>query len=133
LKNSITAEPVQEGFLDIPYNFGTNHVYNLSTRLFHEYKSDFSVAQPQTSQITGKDLQNLLEASEKLQLINEITPIQLWALVCKLNSMQPIGSARVTAMFEDLAAYSYCNSFGAVLNKATVKAALEHYLGWSHG
>ncbi|KAJ0421291.1 hypothetical protein BJY00DRAFT_282473 [Aspergillus carlsbadensis] len=132
LKSAIASEPVTEGFLEIPYNFGTNHVYNLSTRLFHEFTApDISTTtqKAQTTQITETDLARLLEASDRLQLANELTPVQVWALVCRLNSVYAFDHAVVSLMFEDLARYTYCNSFGTAVSKATVKAALEYYLG----
>ncbi|KAL2835926.1 hypothetical protein BJY01DRAFT_222729 [Aspergillus pseudoustus] len=132
LKNAVTSEPVNEGFLDMPYNFGTNHVYNLSTRIYLEYTAadDPSVTpKAQPTQITEADLQNLLQASERLQLANELTPVQVWALVCKLSSAHAIDPSVVSLMFEDLARYTYCNSFGTAVSKVTVRAALEYYLG----
>jgi hypothetical protein len=100
------VEPTQEGYLEAPYNWGTQHAYNISTRLFNGNKSNLS---PSNTQITIKDLENLLQASEKLQLANEFTPVQVWALVCRLNTINPIDSALVTAMFKELSKFSYCN------------------------
>ncbi|KAL3441274.1 hypothetical protein BJX65DRAFT_288801 [Aspergillus insuetus] len=132
LKRAITAEPVTEGFLETPYNYGTNHVYNLSTRLFHEFTApdlSTSTQKAQTTQITETDLTRLLEASDRLQLANELTPVQVWALVRRLNSVYAFDASVVSLMFEDLARYTYCNSFGTAVSKATVKAAFEYYLG----
>ncbi|KAL3490232.1 hypothetical protein BJX62DRAFT_238372 [Aspergillus germanicus] len=131
LKRAISSEPVTEGFLETPYNFGTNHVYNLSTRLFHEFTApdiSTSTQKAQTTHITEMDLTRLLEASDRLQLANELTPVQVWALVCRLNSVYAFDPSVISLMFEDLARYTYCNSFGTAVSKATVKAAFEHYL-----
>ncbi|KAH8649886.1 hypothetical protein BX600DRAFT_473745 [Xylariales sp. PMI_506] len=121
------VEPRKEGYLVAPYNWGTNHAYNLSTRLFHEYRLE----SPQETLITSNDLDNLLQASERLQLANELTPVQVWALVCKLNSIHRIDMAVVNAMFEELSKYSYCNSFGTAISKDTIQAAFQQFLGWS--
>ncbi|KAL2785894.1 hypothetical protein BJX66DRAFT_314000 [Aspergillus keveii] len=132
LKRAVTSEPVTEGFLETPYNFGTNHVYNLSTRLFHEFTGpdiSTSTQKAQTTQITETDLTRLLEASDRLQLANELTPVQVWALVCRLNSVYTFDPSVISLMFEDLARFTYCNSFGTAVSKATVKAAFEYYLG----
>lgn len=119
IKQNGTGEPIREGFLEFPYNFGTNHCYNLSTRLYHDYtmpdtaengNSDGSVA------ITNPDLNSLLEASERLQLAEELTPIQIWALVSKLNTITNIPTSTIEAMFTDLGQYSYCNRYVHKLN-----------------
>ncbi|KAL4878940.1 hypothetical protein BJY04DRAFT_106772 [Aspergillus karnatakaensis] len=132
LKSTITSNPRIEGFTETPYNYGPNHVYNLSTRLYHEFTEpdrSTTAQKAQTGQITEPDLQGLLDASDRLQLANELTPVQVWALVCRLNSGFGFDPVVVGLMFEDLARYSYCNSFGAAISKATVKAAFAYYLG----
>jgi hypothetical protein len=96
----------REGDLEMPYNWGTNHAYNLSTRLFHEHRS---LAPPQDTQIASGDLDSLLQASERLQLADELTPVQVWALVWKLNKIFPMDAKLVDDMFEELSKYSYCN------------------------
>lgn len=72
--------------------------------------SDGSVA------ITNPDLNSLLEASERLQLAEELTPIQIWALVSKLNTITNIPTSTIEAMFTDLGQYSYCNRYVHKLN-----------------
>ncbi|ETS74374.1 hypothetical protein PFICI_14240 [Pestalotiopsis fici W106-1] len=134
LRNAMVMEPQREGYLEAPYNFGTNHAYNLSTRLINEYTSPSS---PGGARIAAHDLDNLLQASTRLQLVDELTPVQVWALVCKLDSICRIDPVLVTAMFDELSNYSYCNSsrnfgsFGAAITKATIKAGFQHFLGWS--
>jgi len=106
------AEPAVEGFVETPYNFGTNHCCNLSTGLYHDYQS------PGPSRdrigdggihITNAELKSLLEASDGLQLADELTPIQIWALVCGLDSVRTIDHAVLTALFTELAKHSCCN------------------------
>lgn len=101
-------EPMREGYLESPYNWGTNHAYNLSTRLFNEHTSRSS---PGEAHVTSLDLDNLLLASERLQLADEFTPVQVWALVRKLDTMNPIDPVLVAAMFDELSNYSYCNRY----------------------
>ncbi|RKP05158.1 hypothetical protein THASP1DRAFT_33003 [Thamnocephalis sphaerospora] len=117
-----------ESALIAPYNWGTNHAYNLSTRLFNEYKSQES---PQETQITNVDLDHLLQASDRLQLVDELTPVQVWDMVCKLDSISHIDAEVVTGMFEELSKYSYCNSFGTAISKGTIREAFKYFLGWS--
>jgi hypothetical protein len=100
--------------MEFPYNFGTNHCYNLSTRLYHDYtlpSTSNSENSDGTITITNTDLNNLLEASERLQLADELTPIQIWALVSKLNTIENIPTSTIEAMFNDLGQYSYCNRY----------------------
>jgi hypothetical protein len=140
---------VREGYIEAPYNWGTNHAYNLSTLLFNNPKSHSLM--PNT-QVTNSDLDKLLQASERLQLADELTPVQIWSIVSKLDAIHHIDPAVMTIMFEELSKYSYCNwyvlldplqskicsnpsesaSYGAVISKHTFKAALQHFLGWSH-
>lgn len=101
-------EPQKEGYLEAPYNFGTNHAYNLSTRLVNEYTASSS---PGGTRISARDLDNLLQASTRLQLMDELTPVQVWALVCKLDSISRIDPVLVVSMFEELSKYSYCNRY----------------------
>ncbi|KAI1173614.1 hypothetical protein F4777DRAFT_600248 [Nemania sp. FL0916] len=106
LKHATSAEPRREGYLETSYNWGLNHAYNLSTRLFNEYTVDPSSTE---AHITVFDLDKLLQASERLQLANELTPVQIWSLVCKLNAVNPIDPELIISMFEALSEYSYCN------------------------
>lgn len=128
LRNATLGERKQEAYIEVPYNFGTNHAYNLSTRLFNEFTSPDS---PRDARITAQDLENLLEASSRLELVNELTPVQVWALVCKLDGICRIDPVLVANMFDGLSNYSYCNSYGTAITKTTIKAAFQHFLGWS--
>jgi hypothetical protein len=103
----VGAQPRREGYLEVPYNWGTSHAYNLSRRLFYEYQTPSA----RETQVTSADLEMLLSASDKLQLANELTPVQVWALVCKLNAVCRIDPAVIAAMFEELAKHSYCNRY----------------------
>ncbi|KAH8901563.1 hypothetical protein GQ53DRAFT_835311 [Thozetella sp. PMI_491] len=130
LKHATVVEPMRrEGDVEVPYNWGTNHAYNLSTRLFHEHRS---LSPPQDTEIGSGELEGLLQASERLQLSDELTPVQVWAMVSKLNKIFPIDAKLVDDMFNELSKYSYCNSFGTALSKETVKAAFQHFLGLSN-
>ncbi|TAQ87668.1 hypothetical protein B7494_g4027 [Chlorociboria aeruginascens] len=73
---------VDEESLEVPFNWGTNHCFNLSTNLFHRYKSH--PPSSNTLQISKEKLDSLLQASERLQLPDEFTPVQVWALVCRI-------------------------------------------------
>ncbi|KAI1857754.1 uncharacterized protein JN550_013090 [Neoarthrinium moseri] len=128
LHNSSTTDSRREGYVaaHVPYNWGTRHAYNLSTRLVHNLGPAESISH---NQITNTDLDKLLEASERLYLPDELTPVQVWALVRKLDEVIRMDPDLVSAMFTDLSKYSYCNSFGSAISKSTVKAAFAFYLG----
>lgn len=106
------GERQAEAYIDVPYNFGTNHAYNLSTRLFNEFTSPDS---PRDARVMAQDLENLLDASSRLELVNELTPVQVWALVCKLDGICRIDPVLVANMFDGLSNYSYCNRFVKLL------------------
>lgn len=112
LKHAAIMEPVAEGFQEIPYNFGTNHCYNLSTRLYRDW-GEAAMTTPSNGShhysITAADLNDLHDASERLQLAEELTPVQIWALVCKLDSVSKIDPAVLDAFCNELAKHSYCN------------------------
>ena len=100
--------PMRQGYMEMDYNFGVQHAYNLSTRLYHEQR-DPEVPLSQEAIVTAKDLEKLLQASQRLQLCDELTPVQVWAMVCKLNAISEIDPKVVAVMFEELSKYSYCN------------------------
>ena len=126
---------------DIEYNSGPAHLLNVGAQLLHNHyqtspSTDFSPFSASATQI-----ERLFEASLSLQLTGEITPVQVWkhmAPTLSAHSNDNDGGAwssriqSVEAMRDELAQYSYCNSFGAVLREEDVDVVMHKHGIASH-
>ena len=110
----------------IDYNSGPAHLLTTSASICHLYHSQ----DPNETilNLPKPDLERLLHASARLQLDNEITPVQIWARIRAVSPSTSITGSLLQRLTSEFVKYVYCNSFGAVVEKSTAIAILANML-----
>ena len=107
---------------ELDYNSGPGHLLTVSANIIHRYHSldpaKNIVSLPESA------LERLLHASARLQLDNEITPVEIWARTQAKLFSSSLTDTKLQKLTTEILKYVYCNSFGAVVEKSTVVAIL---------
>ena len=106
----------------IDYNSGPGHLLNASTTIICSHATKKPAEGVMT--LTESDVERLLDASARLQLDNEITPVQMWERICDAATRRPQMPIDISKLTDECSKYVYCNSFGAVMQKSTAMAIL---------
>lgn len=92
---------------EMPYVYGSGHVFTATVSLFHQSQStethSFQFQMPQ------KELDKLLDASKRLKLEKEVTPVQVWHRILDLAKQQPISQDLVDTLRNDCCKFTFCN------------------------
>ena len=127
--------------IDIEYNSGPAHSFNVGAQLLHNHYQMSSSTDFCPFNASATQIEHLFKASLSLPLTGEMTPVQVWkhmetALSAHSNDNDKgAWSSRiqlVEAMRNELAQYAYCNSFGAVLREEDVGLVIHKHGIASH-
>ena len=104
----------------VDYNSGPGHVLTVSAGLARQL---YNPSQTEAVvNVPAAILEDLMNAGARLQLDNEITPVQVWERLRETSAK--VSETELQTLIEELSKYIYCNSFGAVVEKSTALAIL---------
>ena len=106
----------------IDYNSGPGHLLTASANIIHQYHR--LVPAENIISLPESELERLLQASARLQLDNEMTPVEIWAQTQAKLSSSSLADAKLQKLTAECLKYVFCNSFGAVVERSTVVAIL---------
>ena len=82
---------------------------------------------PTSQQLPKADIDQLLEASLRLNLEHDYTPVQVWSMLAKRCNSGHINGQMLSALTEEFSKWFRCDSFGSVISKAKAEEIFAQF------
>ena len=92
---------------NVSIHSGPGHVFTATCSLLRAAETPNPTSEP--FNLHESDIDRLLDASRRLNLESEVTPVQVWERIKALGQAMPITPDMLQCMTEDFSKYTFCN------------------------